>query len=230
MPYDDKYENHFLNIEAGRDRFAEFARYTDTALRAPGTDARLAALAEEFGAALAVFDTGLTGRTAGRGTSQSGTRTENTVWTQVKALVNELDVTKVQPTYFTQAAELLAVYPDKLSGLTQAPKALRLARFTAYVEALEARRKALGADGGTRARALLADYTAATAVKQRGRKTVLDSTATLGPDAEALCAALWQVHTTALWVHRAEPRRAAAFFDYALLSAKGGRARKPAQP
>ncbi|UOQ97947.1 hypothetical protein MUN81_00255 [Hymenobacter sp. 5317J-9] len=225
MLYADKYENHFLNIETSRGRLAEFARYTATALDAPGTPAALAALAPALGAALTAFDGGLSNRTAGSGSTQSGTRTEDAVWRQVQALVQELDVTKVKPAYFGQPAELLAVYPDKLSGLTQAPKTKRLARFRAYVEALEARAKKLGADGGARARALLTQYGAATAGKQTAQKAVRDSIATLGPDAEALCAALWEVHTGALWAHRAAPAQAAAYFDYALLATPARKAK-----
>lgn len=230
MRYADKYENHFLNIQVAPAKFAEFAGFTRTALQTAGLDAQLTALLPGLEAAHQAFLADVTSRTASSGSSQSGTNREDATWAQIKTLVTELDITKVQPAYYNQPAELLAIYPKKRSGLTQAAKQVRLPRLTAYVAALEARATKLGAEAGQKVRALLVAYTTATTAKQTARKAVTDTIATLGPLAETLCARLWDVHTTALWIYRQEPARAATFFDYPSLPKSYSKPAAPAKP
>lgn len=50
----------------------------------------------------------------------------------------------------------------------------------------------------------------------------------LGPKAETLCQALWDVHCTALAAHSRQPMQAAAFFNYGLLPTRRADAKKPA--
>lgn len=225
--YEDKYENFFLNITAGRARFAEFAGYTRTALLAPGLPPELAALAKPVEAALAAFVAGVASRTAGAGAAQGGTRTEDAAWAALKAFVKSTDVTLIQPAFYQDPAALLAYYPDKPSGLTQAPKKLRLPRLMAYVQALQTYSKTIATKAGPQAAALLAQYQAATADKDQAQNSVQDAIASLDPSRQALCAQLWEVHTTGLYVYRATPRRAAALFNYTLLPKTNGRT-KPA--
>ena len=116
--YEDKYENFFLNITAGRARFAEFAGYTRTALLAPGLPPELAALAKLVEAALAAFVAGVASRTTGAGAAQGGTRTEDAAWAAIKTFAEANDVTLIQPAFYQDPAALLAYYPDKPSGLS----------------------------------------------------------------------------------------------------------------
>jgi hypothetical protein len=225
--YEDKYENFFLNITAGRARFAEFAGYTRTALLAPGLPPELAALAPPFEAALAAFVAGVAGRTASAGAAQGGTRAEDAVWADFRAFIKATDVTLIQPAFYQDPAALLAYYPDKVGGLTQAPKRLRLPRLMAYVQALQTYNKPIATKAGAPAAALLAQYQAATAGKDQAQSSVQDAIASLDPSRLALCAQLWEVHTTGLYVYRATPRRAAALFNYTLLP-KNRPAPKPA--
>ena len=225
--YEDKYENFFLNSTAGHARFAEFAGYTRTALLAPGLPPELAALAKPLEAALAAFVAGVAGRTASAGAAQGGTRTENAVWQEFKTFIKATDVTLIQPAFYRDPAALLAYYPDKQSGLTQAPKRLRLPRLMAYVQALQTHNKAIATKAGPPAAALLAQYQAATADKDQAQSSVQDAIASLDPSRQALCAQLWEVHTTGLYVYRATPRRAAALFNYTLLPKTNSRT-KPA--
>ncbi len=217
MMYAEKYLNHFLFIVAGRARFATFARYTLNGLRLPGTPKALQALADPFEAALAKFEAGIVQRVAGSGATQGSTASEGEQWTAIKDFIHTTDVEVVQPAYHASALDLLAIYPDKLSGLTQTKHGFRLSRFTAYTEALEARTGKITKDPGKAARVLLEAYKTVANTKQGAEKAVTDTIATLGPDANALCAALWEVHTLALYTFRATPALAAAFFDYDLL-------------
>ena len=219
MMYADKYVNHFLFIVAGRGRFATFARFTLNALKRPGTDKALAALVPAFEAQLTKFEGGVTQRVAGAGTTQGNTATEDEQWKAIQAFIHNLDVETVQPAYHKSAADLKGIYPDKLSGLTQAKLALRLSRFTAYTLALEARYKKIKADPGQAARLLLNDYAEVADLKQGDEKDVSDTITALGADAAALCAGLWSVHTLALYTFQADPGQAANFFDYNLLPA-----------
>lgn len=217
MRYASKYDNHFLNIQCGRARFADFADFTRKALRAEGLDPMLAGLLPAFEAAYTIFAEGVKDRTTGSGETQRGTSSTDTVWGQVQNLITELHNTKVLPAYYDKPEELLALYPDQRSGLTQAPLALRMPRLTAYVEALEARAATVGADAGQRARTLLGQYEATYTAKQQANKDTADTIADLGPDAVAVCEQLWAVHLAALWVYRTQTAKARAFFNYGLL-------------
>ena len=217
MMYADKYQNHFLFIVAGRARFATFARYVLNGLRLPGTPAALQALVPAFEEALTKFEAGIVRRVAGGGTAQGSTATEEEQWALIKTFIHNTDVEVVKPAYHKSPADLLKIYPDKLSGLTQTKHDFRLSRLTAYTEALEARKGKITDAPGKAARALLDDYEEVADTKQGAEKAVADTIAALGPDAEALCRALWEVHTLALYTFRAAPAQAAAFFDYDLL-------------
>ena len=217
MMYAEKYLNHFLFIVAGRARFATFARYVLNALRLPGTPDVLQNLIPVFEAALVKFEAGIVKRVAGGGAAQGSTATEGEQWDLIKAFIHTTDVEVVQPAYHASAPDLLTIYPDKLGGLTQSKHDFRLSRFTAYAEALEARAGKITKGPGNAARLLLEAYKKVADTKQGTEKAVTDTIATLGPDAKALCAVLWEVHTLALYTFRATPALAAAFFDYDLL-------------
>ncbi|GAB3832604.1 hypothetical protein [Hymenobacter jeollabukensis] len=179
-------------------------------------------------AALDRFRGGLSGRASGSGQRQSGTQTEDQAFAALKAQVQATDQKLLGPRFYDHPAEKARFYPDKLSGLTQAPKAKRLTRFTAYVKQLEGHDEAAIQAAGQQTRALLAAYTAATAAKNQGAKAVKDTISALGPDALALADALWSVHCTALYVHRQEPAKAPTYFDYTKLGKRN--ARRPASP
>jgi len=215
--YDERYDNHFRRLQASRDTFAAFADYTLEALK-PAAVAKL--LRDErpaLQAALDKFRQGLSGRTTGSGQRQSGTQTEDQAFKSLKELVQATDKKLLQPRFYDYPAEKALFYPDKLGGLTQAPKTKRITRFTAYVQQLEAHADASLQAAGAQARALLTAYAAATAVKNQGGKTVKDIISALGPDALALADALWDVHCAALYVHRREPAQAPTYFNYSLL-------------
>jgi hypothetical protein len=177
----------------------------------------LAGLLPAFEADYTVFAGGVKDRTTGSGETQRGTSSTDSVWEQVQNLVTELHNTKVLPAYYDKPDELLALYPNQRSGLTQAPLALRAPRLTAYVEALEARAATLGADAGQRARTLLGQYEATYTTKQQADKDTADTIADLGLDAVAVCERLWEVHLAALWLYRTQTAKARAFFNYGLL-------------
>lgn len=217
MMYADKYLNHFLFIVAGRARFAAFARYVLNAIRRPGTPEVLLELADAFEVILVKFEKGLVQRVAGAGATQGNTATEEEQWTLIKAFINKNQIEVVNPAYHESAKDMLAIYPDKLGGLTQSKHDFRLSRFTAYTEALEARAERISEAPGVAARLLLLDYKEVYDIKQSDEKGVTDTIATLGPDAKALCWALWGIHTTALNFYKDTPELAAAFFDYDIL-------------
>ena len=215
--YADKYLNHFLFIVAGRARFATFARYTLNALKRPKAPKTLAALAPAFEQLLAKFEAGVVQRVTGAGTTQGSTATEVEQWKLIRAFISQLDVETVKPAYHASAPDLLNIYPDKLSGLTQAKLDLRLSRFTAYTLALEAREVRITKTPGIEARQLLNDYAEVADAKQGDEKDVADTISSLGTDATALCGGLWSVHTLALYTFGNEPGKAADYFDYNLL-------------
>jgi hypothetical protein len=220
--YDERYDNHFRRIQASRDTFAAFADYTLEALK-PAAVAKL--LRDERPALLAALDKfrqGLSGRTTGSGQRQSGTQTEDQAFAALKKQVQVTDKRLLQPRFLDHPSEKALFYPDKLGGLTQAPKNKRLTRYTAYVKQLEEHAEAAIQAVGSQTRALLTAYAAATAVKDQGTKTVKDTIAGLGPDALALADALWSIHCAALYVHRQEPRQATTYFSYGMLPNRSG--------
>ena len=227
MLYDDKYANHFLNIVCGRARFADFALYTVNALKAAGTPPALAALAAPLGTAQAAFLTDVAKRTTGGGGSQDNTLAENTQWTAIHAFLTETDVVTIRPAYFKDAVGLKAIYPAQLGGLTEATKGTRLAKFEAYVLALEAAAPKLTAAPGKAARKLLEAYRVVADAKDTGENAVAGLIQQLGPKAVALCEALFDVHCTGLAAYARTPAQAAALFNYGLLPNRTSRAAKP---
>ncbi|WP_210513672.1 hypothetical protein [Hymenobacter terricola] len=220
MLFDDKYDNHFLHIDCGRAKFITFADYTLTAVSKPDAPAALAALAPALALVLAAFGGHVVARTGGGGTAQTATATEDGQWTAIKAFITETDVKAVRPAYFGNDEGLLTIYPAKLGGLTQASKATRLTKFEAYVQALEGAAALLTAAPGQAARLLLKDYRAVASTKAGTKSGVTALIGKLGPEAEAVCWALWDVHCAGLAVYARSPRLAAALFDYALLPTK----------
>ncbi|MBG8556453.1 hypothetical protein [Hymenobacter guriensis] len=211
--YEERYDNHFRRLQASRDAFAAFADYTAEALK-PAVAKLLRDERPALLSALTAFRQGLSGRTSGSGQRQSGTQTEDQAFAALKAQVQATDKKLLAPRFYDLPTERALFYPDKLSGLTQAPKSKRLTRYTAYVEQLETHTDAALKAAGQQTRALLAAYTAATAQKNQGAKTIRDTISALGPDAVALADALWNVHCAALYVHRLEPAKAPSYFDY----------------
>lgn len=212
--YDERYENHFRHLQASRDTLAAFADFTLEALR-PASVAKL--LRDErpaLQAALETFRSSLSGRTTGGGQRQSGTQTEDQAFAALKKQVQATDKKLLQARFYDHPADQVLFYPDKLSGLTQAPKVKRLTRFTAYVEHLENHEDAALQAAGAQTRALLTAYTAATATKNQGSKAVKETILALGPEALALADALWAVHCAALYVHRLHPTMARTYFAY----------------
>jgi hypothetical protein len=225
---DDKYENFMANLRASRPALATFADFTVTAVGAPGVDALIGAQLPGLTAARAKFRAGLVTRTVGSGGSQAGTATEETAFAEFNKFLTDTDVRHLRPYFLDHPASEATFYPDKLSGLTQAPKGKRLARLTAYTEALEAAPKPpktpapegpafLPVALGPKARTLLTAYEAAASSKTKSRTTLTDSITAQGPDFDALAEALWDVHTAALFVHRRAPKMARKYFDYASL-------------
>lgn len=234
---DDKYENFMANIRAARPVLAAFADFTVAAVGAAGVDALLTAQLPGLTAARAAFQTSLVTRTTGSGRRQTGTSSEDTAFAAFKAFIKDTDTRHLQPYFLDHPAEGATFYPDKLGGLTQAPKPKRLSRLTAYTQALEAAPppaqaaagSALPPTLGAQARALLVAYAAADAVRTSGRTTLQDTIASLGPDAVALAEALWDVHTAALFVHRRDPQQARKYFDYASLPGRSAAATRAAK-
>lgn len=220
MLYADKYDNHFLNIDCGRARFADFSRFTGNALGQASAPPALAALAPGFAKTLQAFADDVVTRTGRGGTTQGNTEAEDAQWAAIKAFISRTDKVAVQPAFVDNPAGLSAIYPARLSGLTQASKGTRLAKFAAYVQALEAAAPALAAKAGQDARQLLKDYQALADEKDAGQADVSTLIQQLGPKAVALCEALWQAHCVALATHWATPHLAAAYFNYGLLPAK----------
>ncbi|TGE25750.1 hypothetical protein E5K00_11325 [Hymenobacter aquaticus] len=215
--YDERYDNHFRRLQASRDTLATFADFTLEALRLPAVPKLLRDERPALQAALDAYREGLSGRTTGSGQRQSGTQTEDQAFKSLKELVKATDKKLLQPRFYDHPAEKALFYPDKLSGLTEAPKTKRFTRFTAYVQQLESHPDAALQAVGAQVKALLVTYTAATAAKNQGSKAVKDTISALGPHALAMADALWAVHCAALYVHRHEPAKATAYFNYGLL-------------
>lgn len=228
--YDERYNNHFRRIQVSRDAFAAFADFTLQALLPAATPKLLRDERATLQTALDKFRQGLSNRTSGSGQRQSGTQSEDQAFEALRKLVQATDQKLLQPRFFDYPAEeFLLFYPDKLRGLTQAPKNKRLTRYTAYVEQLENHAEAALQAAGQQSRALLTAYAAATATKNQAAKTIKDSISALGPDALALADALWAVHCAALYVHRHEPAKAPIYFDYTKLPNRGSAQRKAAR-
>ncbi|GAA3928193.1 hypothetical protein [Hymenobacter algoricola] len=215
--YDERYDNHFRRLQASRDALAAFADFTLEALRPASVTKLLRDERPALQAALEAFRSSLSGRTSGSGRRQSGTQTEDQAFESLKKLVQATNKRLLQPRFYDHPTEQALFYPDKLSGLTQASKARRLTRYTAYVEQLEKHDDATLQAAGAQTRVLLTAYTDATATKNQGSKAVKDTISALGPDALVLADALWAVHCAALYVHRQERAKAPTYFDYSKL-------------
>lgn len=227
MLYADKYDNHFLNIDCGRARFADFSRFTLNAVQQASAPPALAALAADFATTLQAFADDVVTRTASGGTTQSHTEAENAQWEIIKDFIARTDTVSVRPAFVDAPEALHAIYPAKLSGLTKATKGTRLAKFEAYVQALEAAAPTLPVKVGKDARQLLKTYRTLADTKDTGQTVVSTLIQQLGPKAVALAEALWQMHCTALAAYYANPHLAAAYFNYSLLPTYK---RKPKQP
>ena len=225
---EDKYENFFAHLKAARPVLAAFADFTVSAVDAPGVDALVKAQLAALVAARAAFRGGLVARTSGSGTSQTGTATEQEAFDDFKAFITDADTRYLQTYFLDFAGTEATFYPDKLRGLTQALKSKRLNRLTAYTEALEAAPKPpakpdpaakalLPVALGEQARALLTAYETVAGKKTKSRTQLAETIAAQGPDFDALAVALWNVHTAALFVHRAAPAQARKYFDFARL-------------
>ena len=229
MRYAEKYENHFLNITAGRARFGEFATYTLNALAAPGLPKVVTDQRTPLRTVLDVFMNFVADRTGSGGGTQTQTATEDQQWELMKKFIKQTDVKLIQPAYYDDPAALKTFYPNKLGELTQANKNVRIPRFTAYVKALEAAEEKIGPEAGQEARELLTTYQTIANTKDTAESTVADLIKELGPAANDLCWALWDVHCAALHAYSRNPGRAAALFDYSLLPAlsKASTKKKP---
>ncbi len=227
---DDKFENFYAKLPIGRAARAAFADFTVEAVAAPGVDALISGHGAGLKTARDAYRQEMVDRGGAAGTSQSGTVTEAEAFESFQTFIQTLDAKVLQGHFLDHAADEARLYPELLSGLTQAPKKHRLTRLTTYTEALEAT-PALplqpipaGAPAGTvaktpgqAARALLTIYSTAAKIKVTGRTLLKDAIADLTPAGLALCEALWDVHCAALYTHRRTPMQARKYFDFAHL-------------
>ena len=225
---EDKYENFFAHLKASRPALALFADFTVSAVDTPGVDALIQAQLAELVKARGAFRGGLVARTGGSGVSQTGTATEEEAYGEFKAFITDANTRFLQPYFLDFPDTEPTFYPTHLAGLTQALKSKRLAALTAYTEALEAAPKPpakpdpaakarLPVALAEKARLLLTAYETAATKKTKGQTALAGTIAAQGPDFDALALALWNVHTAALFVHRAAPRQARKYFDFASL-------------
>lgn len=228
--YAERYDNHFLKLQANRDVLAGFAKFTVEALQKPGLDKALTALLPTLAAAYITYSQGLKGRTSGSGQSQSGTQTEEAAATAFVQHVQATDAKLLKPYLFDHQSEKTTFYPHKLSGLTQAPKAKRLTRYAAYVEALTQHKEDSIRAAGATAQQLLTAYTTATTTGNQSDKALKDTIVDLGPGYRVLAEALWDVHCAALFVHRKAPQLARAYFAYDKLPNRNIRPKKKSGP
>lgn len=226
MIYDDKYAIHFFNIECGRARFGDFGDYALTAIKAPGMPAALAALAPPLEAALTDFRGDVVTRIGADGITQVNTETEDDVWDDIHEFLTRTDVIILRPAYFDDKKGLKEIYPHKLGGITESLKPNRLTNFEAYTQALEAAKDVITDAPGKAARKLLEKYRKVAETKDAGQSGLAGLIERLGPKAEAVCWALWDVHCAALHVFSREPKRAKALFNYGLLPRRKVRSQK----
>ncbi|GAA4042937.1 hypothetical protein GCM10022409_31100 [Hymenobacter glaciei] len=213
----DKYENFFLHLKASRETLAKFAEFTATAVAAPGVEALIAGHGAALATAVAGLRTDLVTRRGQGGNAQTGTGAEQTAFEAFKTFIQATDVKVLRPYFFDHADEEKTYYPDKLSGLTQAPVKARATRLAAYVKALQASPDDAVKAQGPAAAALLKQYTKAATTKTKARTDLQETLADLGPGARAVAEALWDVHTAACYAHRRAPQQARRYFDYASL-------------
>jgi hypothetical protein len=228
MLFDDKYDNHFLNIVCGRARFIKFGDYTLTAIQAADMPAGVMALTPGLKAALADFRADVVTRIGADGTTQANTETEDDQWDDIHEFLTRTDVKILRPAYFDDAKGLKEIYPQKLGGLTESTKPNRLPNFEAYTLALEAAEDIITDAPGKAARKLLEKYRDVAETKDAGESGVASIIQLLGPKAEAVCWALWDVHCAGLHAFSRQPKRVKALFDYGQLPRKKRGAKKKA--
>jgi hypothetical protein len=184
---------------------------------APGVEALVAGQGKALGSAVAELREDIVTRQGKGGSSQTGTSTTQTAFDAFKGFINATDKKVLTPYFYDHADERPTYYPDNLGGLTQAPVKYRLARLTAYTQALEAAQDKAVHEQATPARALLTAYEQAGTTKTQARTGLLAAIGELGPAAVAVAEALWDVHTAAVFAHRRAPIKARQYFDYASL-------------
>lgn len=133
----------------------------------------------------------------------------------------------VRPAFYKKTG-LNKIYPNKLRGLTQSKKTDRLTKFEAYAKALEDARELLTGAPGKAAHKLLAEYRKVAVSKDQGESQEATLIELLGPEAEVVCWALWDVHCTSLQEYSRTPTQAAALFDYGSLPRKKRLSKKKA--
>lgn len=226
MLYDDKYANHFFNIECGRARFGDFAGYTLTAIQAPDMPAALTALVPGLEEVLTDFRADVVTRIGADGITQENTETEDDVWDDIHEFLTETDVVVLRPAYFKNPKGLKKIYPNKFGALTESAKSTRLDNFEAYTQALEAAEAVITNVPGKAARKLLEKYRTVAETKDAGQSGVASIIQRLGPKAEAVCWALWDVHCAGLAAFSRQPKRVKSLFNYGLLPRKKRGAKK----
>ena len=245
---DEKYENHFLAIVAGTSRAAllTFASFSVAAVGRAGVPASVADRAAPLGAAHNAYRDEVVQRIGAGGASKAGTQTEQQAFELFKAFIQRYDATALSGYLFDRPAQVGTYYPDRLEGLTQAIKKARLARLTAYTEALKNADATLpaaaqlpavpvapGAPAGTppqrpgaAAQALLDAYVAAATTRTASRTGLKKETLDVTPAGQTLAEELWAVHCFALGAHWQAPAQAKKYFDYAHLPHRNARSQK----
>lgn len=224
--YAERYDNHFLKLQASREVLADFTKFTVEALDKPGLDPLLAAQQPALKAAYTAYRNGLTGRTSSGGQSQTGTQTEESAAEAFIKQVKINDTILIRPYLVQHSTEEATFYPNKLGGLTQASKLARLTRYAAYANALTQHEDSGIRAAGATAQQLLTAYHDATTVGNQSDKTLKDTILDLGPGYQAVAEALWEVHCAALFVHRKAPKQARAYFAYDKLPNRGLKPKK----
>jgi hypothetical protein len=215
--YEDRYDNHFRRLHISRNLFATFVEFTLDVLEPTTVPKLIRDLRPALQAAHAAYLKSLSGNTTGSGQRMTGTQTEAQAFTNLRQHVKTTDTVLVQPYLTTHKTEEALFYPDKLSGLTQAPKTKRLSRFTAYIDYLEGHAEEAMQTAGQQARVLLGQYTEATTLKNKGAKAVEETHTALGTESYTLADILWEIHCAALYEHRKKPVTARMYFGYRLL-------------
>jgi hypothetical protein len=211
--YEAPYENHFLNIRASRPAFLSFAGYTHAALLKTDNDA-LKVLAAGFGKLLTDLDADVTERGSQGGTGLARTRGANEVTASIREWARETHDVTLKPKYRKRPADLKAVLPLGLRGITKASVADLPVRLEVLLRELENRQDELGTTDATKGRALLTELRTARQQQADNKKDATDTIGDLGGSWIDLCGGLWRVHCTALGQYHEAPHHARAFFDY----------------
>ncbi|RTQ47575.1 hypothetical protein EJV47_19360 [Hymenobacter gummosus] len=211
--YEAPYKNHFLHIRASRATFLSFARYTHGALLKTD-NAALKAQAAAFGKLLAALGEDVTERGSQGGTALARTRGTKEVTASIREWARETHDVTLKPKFRKRPAELKALLPLGLSGITKADAAELPIRLEVLLRELESRQAEIGAADATAGRALLTELQAARQQQDSGQKEAADTIGDLGESWVDLCGGLWLVHCTALAQFHDAPHHARAFFNY----------------